>query len=262
MDLSGGTHPYNTADLYGTRFYLSPALLVLLAVTLIARLRRRADLPAAATIILSIGALTVYFFQDARLLFPTLLIAIPFVARESAALLQRAADRRLSRRLLAALVVALIAATVDGYPRRGGRLGLDTALDLRRFTGHSSYYRLVQQLDRAADGRPALVLAAFAPIYIAAVASVSHVVVPLSDDAPPLPRLSKSARESQMLEAIAANRPIYLAIGENDAARRRLATPPAGYGWTVLYAADGVQLAQLVPSDHADMADASRLVIR
>src|SRR5262245_44535036 len=169
-DMRGaGRRSFSTADLYGMSSYQSFALIGLMLVTAAAGLRRRAEVAAAAALAASALALGSYLARDARLLFVTLLVAIPFVARESAVLLEGIFDRRAASRLAALVVAAMIGSSIVGIPKQAGRFALERAIDMLPLQGVSVHYMFVQQLDRVAGGQPALVLADFNPAYISAV---------------------------------------------------------------------------------------------
>jgi hypothetical protein len=189
-----------------------------------------------------------YFFQDARLLFPTFLITIPFVAREAVALLERARERRASSIALATLVGALIVASVIGLPRRRNQLGLERALNVERFEERGSHYHAVQLLNQAAAGHPALVLSTINPSYVSALASVSHVVLPLVRSMQPFREpllVTRADRDARIEKALSENVPVYL-VSTTAAEPARIAAPPPDYVWQPLQSSRGARILQLV----------------
>lgn len=250
-DLTGANHPYTVANMFGNGSYLTPGLIALIAFIAVTRLRRRADLPVAASLAASVVCLLFYFFQDGRLLFPALLVCVPFAARESVALLTSWRSRGAASMAGALLTVLLIASALTGAPRSRGGTELRDLLRLDAMSGTNPRYALVLALNRVAGSEPATILTDFSPWYISSLAEADHLVLPVKLEHQPdvEPRIVTDAdRVAAIAAALADHRPVYLMNAEPpDPDRPDLLAPPAGYAWaTIISPAGSARLARLI----------------
>lgn len=252
-DLTGAEHPYTVANMFGNGAYLTPGLVALIALTAVTRLRRRADVAVAGALVASVAALLFYFFQDGRLLFPALLVCIPFAARESVVLVSGGRGRGVGATAGALLSVVLIVSALVGAPRRsGGSEARDFLLTGAPRTPNPRH-ALVVETNRVTGTTPATMLTNFGPWYIASLATAAHRIFPLDSEHRPqaAPSLfTDEVRAAAVSRALASGQAVYLLtegpIKPEVAPRLE---PPQGYVWeTVASPGGSARLARLVPA--------------
>ncbi|MEM6797445.1 MAG: hypothetical protein AAF725_25980, partial [Acidobacteriota bacterium] len=168
---------FTTANLYGTGSYFGPTLVALIAWALwTLRADRRRLWSFAAACGSYYGAMKIYFFQDARLIFPIFLMAFPAAGR-AVGLAWRGAAASKPR---AAVGSVLLIATVAGVPGSGGFS--DTAALLSVERPSSPGYRMLVQLPRMPIEAPRLILTDLNPPYVHAMTEPGTQVAPLYDD--------------------------------------------------------------------------------
>lgn len=243
---------YTTANLYGHGSYVGPAFLLLTGLvgvgTLLGDRDRRLRLAwffAAGA--LYFGAMTFYFFQDARLLFPLFLLAIPLTAagwaRLGARLSAPATHRRARATILAFGSTVLLAAAVVGWPAPHGQ-GFETFQWSRDVRAPSSAYVFTRQLARLRDPAPALVLTDVPPPYVHALlppdAWPDVQVAPLDDEHlfrfnPEVLVFGAEERQRMVVESLESGRSVWALVHRFDVrSLDGLSPPPAGHAWEIV----------------------------
>ncbi|MDA8018194.1 MAG: hypothetical protein MPN21_12175 [Thermoanaerobaculia bacterium] len=237
---------FTTANLYGHGSYVGPAW-ALLTVGAVFGLRLSGRLVWFA---LAAGCyfatMTAYFFPDARLLFPLLVLAAPASSTGWLGLWRRARTRRQESRrrtmprLVASLTTGLVAAAVLGWPAPG-----NTTFETLRFgaespPGSSAAYRVTRQLDRIQDPGLRLVLTDAPPPYVHALMPPDTWVAPLTDEHlfrfnPEVFVFGVPERRQLVSKALGEGRSVWALMHAVDVRMvAEMSPPPEGYSWEIV----------------------------
>ncbi|MEM1183120.1 MAG: hypothetical protein AAGM22_32555 [Acidobacteriota bacterium] len=237
---------FTTANLYGSGSYFGPALVALIGWALWTLRKDRRVVYFAIGCAMYYGAMKLYFFQDARLIFPVFLLALPAVASAIGRAYRRAGHARSS----AGLGGLLLLATILGFPGPGGHS--ETAALLRFERPSSPGLRFAKQLSRIGSEGPPLVLTDMNPPYVHAVTPPDTQVAPLYDNHlyrnnPEVFEFGATERRALVAAALLEERSVWVLTYRRDIRTVHEVSPaPAGYAWEIVATAKGPGLARLV----------------
>lgn len=233
-ELSEQESTFTTAHLFGHGSYFGPAFAALALGSPLALRARPRRWPFAAAGLLYAGAMGFYFFTDARLLFPLMVVAIPVAAIVCVDLW-----RRPRRRALALATSCLCAAAVLGWPGAGGRSNTLELLRPASDARPAAAYQVMRQLRRLHDPDPGLILTELPPPYAHAVLPAGVDVAPLFDDHlfrfnPRVFVYGRDQRRRQIAGALAAGRSVWAVTHARSILDVADGPAPAGYVWEIV----------------------------
>lgn len=249
QELSQKESEYTAATTYGPGqgSYLTASFVLLACLALfVFRRRRRVWCFALAGIIYQ-GMMTFYFFRDARLVFPLLVLAVPLIARGLVEIWHR---RKILELTLAA---PLLIVTLLGWPNGEGNADSIAFLvepkHQKPFIEGESL-RLLNSLQ--ADG-PRLILTDMVPPYVHALSPADTTVAPLNHEHlyrhhPDVFRYGSPQRDSLVARALAAERTVWALTRKLDIfSISTVYTAPTGFAWEIVARQDdGSGIARLV----------------
>ena len=243
---------FTTANLYGNGSYFGPAFaLLLLGLLTRSSEARRLWLFVTAGVVYGV-AILLYFFTDARLLFPVLVLALPLAASGLVEMVSQerrpndSAHQPTWRVTLPIVGLLCLTLAVLGWPSRSGGFELNGMLFDDGTRSSSVGEQLIEQFLRLEEPSPQLILTDLPPPVLHARKPEVAAVAPLIDlhlyrwnpavfsfDGRSRARLvASSLSEGVSVWALLASREVL----EIDS----LAPPPAGYDWEIVSRYDPV----------------------
>lgn len=148
------------AGLFGRGSYFGPVFIVLILISGVLLLRNRLLRPFAASGLIFLLMTCLYFYHDARLLFPLFVLCVPVVAVGATRILTGNAP---SVFRLAILVLLLCHVAI--YPGTGRDPDIGKYVKTGRLKARAPDFELVGRMNEVRDARPALVLTTLDPVY-------------------------------------------------------------------------------------------------
>lgn len=224
---------FTTANIYGRGSYVGPSFVMLAMLSLVLLRHRRRCLYFTAAGMLYLIVMTTYFFQDVRLLFPLLVLAVPVAATGLTNTWLRNSGP--ANRAVASVAALLFVTAVLGWPARDG--GLETIELLKPTLGPSRAYLVTRQFQRLRDDGPQLILTDMSPPYLHAVLPPGTLVAPLFDShdyrfSPGVFVFDRRARRRLVDDSLAAGRSVWAITYAHDIFSLDKDTGvPTGYTW-------------------------------
>jgi hypothetical protein len=231
---------YNTANLFGNGSYYGPAFVALAGIAALRYARSSAFCVYGLPAVLYAVMMLLYGFEDQRLMFPVLLLAVPTIAISSVETIARAGTRPTLRSGGAALgVVVLLAAAVAGYPGYRGHVELQDLLIVSRFEGLPRAYTAINDLNLVVTGRRMLVLTDINSAFVYALTSGDRKVASLKTDPPELPYRYTTDDRARLLRWALQDGSVYAAVVATAVSEVPAVCPaPQGFEWHTIIARD------------------------
>lgn len=229
---------FTTANLYGGGSYVGPGFVLLaLLAPLGIRRDRRFWCFAAAGALSAAGFALFSRYQDARLFFPLLVLAIPLAASGLGGLWRPPEGRR--RYALAVPASLLCLAAVLALPGRGAFSGLPVLLFPPTRAAPAPAFATLTGLAALADAGPRLVLTDMPPPLVHALLGGDRLVAPLLDEHlfrwnPASYVFDGADRRRLLAAALEQGRSVWAATADPAIGLAAACPPPAGYLWQVL----------------------------
>ena len=179
-----------------------------------------------------------YFFKDARLAFPIMVLAVLLIARALGNLSQRGDGAPRWRGFKIALALPLVLATVIGWPASGG--GFETLTLLQNGRAPLPASVTMDDFLQLEIPPPGLVLTDMAPPYVHALLPEGTIVAPLNHDHlyrhNPDVFLYQNRQRGQLLQdALTAEQDVWVLVGHRDIfSLAEVLAPPEGLAWEVV----------------------------
>lgn len=229
----------NTAALYGAGSYFGPAF-VALALLGAGRIRRDRlfwsfGLAATTTAL----AVSCYWYQDFRLAFPLLVLAVPLAARGSVFLVSRGYRRN---RLLALPAALLVVCAVVGWPPKRSDTELGDMLRPLAMHFGAGDFELVKRSEEIDPSGPRLILTNMSPPFVHALTEGRRVIAPLDETHdyrfnPTKFSYGVKERDELMGRAISGKWTVLALVSRRPIEEvREICPPPPGWKWETVEA--------------------------
>lgn len=237
-----------TASVYGLGSYFTPWFVLLVAVSLCGLRSCRRLWPFALAALGYAATMMLYFYLDARLLLPLMVLALPLAAVGFGDLWRRSPD--VGKIALGALLALAVSGLQLGSVVEGRRFEALALLDPPEEAAPA--HRAVARFERLAKPRDPLVLTDMAPPYVHALVAEGALVAPLFDDHlyrhnPQVFVFKRAARADLVARALEQGREVWALTHAHDIFEvQAFFTAPAGHGWEIVSADGTAGIARLV----------------
>ena len=215
-ELSPPQTQWSTARLYGEGNYFGPALAALVVLTFWRQRRCRLFWVLTLPGLVFFAVICTYRFQSARLLFPLLLLAIPWIAVSFSETLKRASW--VSRLLF---WTPLLLAQLSIFPGRKFDPDFHRYVTPHRLIGPAPHYQAVRRFQKIDGTQRALILTDINPAYVHSLLNGDPTVAFLLDDhfyrySPAVFRYGERERQAQVQKAISKGRRVFAVVSKNS----------------------------------------------
>lgn len=234
-ELSQSEEVFTTASIYGLGqgSYLTPTFVVLAVLALFVLRHRQIRYFALAGVIYQ-GMMTFYFFKDARLAFPVLVLSVPLIARGLAEVWHR------RRKMEVTVAMLLLVATLLGWPNSEGQAESITFLVKIEKRNAVSETEILGHFEALNPLESKVILTDMVPPYVHALSPVETIVAPLNHAHsyryhPEVFRYGAKERARLVTNALGSGQTVWAIMLRQDIfSISSVYTAPDGYAWEIV----------------------------